>query len=193
MASVLQYLKGCSMEKITPGPNQFPPNLILIGMFGSGKSTVGRILASKLRYHFVDVDQLIEGQYRMPLQKILDKLGMKKFMQLEDKTLQDLQYRHCVISPGGSTVYYPQAMKHLKSLGPRIYLRISLAALKERLPDWSNRGVVCRGGNTLSALFKERQPLFKKYADMTVDSAGKSAEKIANEILKKLKEAPFLS
>ena len=167
-------------------PRDFPQNLVLIGMFGSGKSTVGRVLAQKLRYTFVDVDHLIEAKYKMPLQKVLDKLGMKKFMEMEDKTIQALQYRHCVISPGGSAVYYPKAMRRLKVLGPRIFLKVSLPTLRKRLPDWSNRGVVCRGGNSLPALFKERAPLFKKYADLTVEAKGTSAEKIAKDILQKL-------
>lgn len=167
-------------------PVDFPENLVLIGMFGSGKSTVGRLLAQKLRYTFVDVDHLIEAKYKKPLQKVLDQLGMKKFMEMEDKTIQNLHYRHCVISPGGSAVYYPKAMKHLQTLGPRIFLKVSLEDLKRRLPDWSNRGVVCRGGNSLSTLFRERAPLFKKCADVTVEAKGTSAENIAKNILEKL-------
>lgn len=165
---------------------EFPDNLVLIGMFGSGKSTVGKILAEKLRYTFVDVDHLIERKFRKPLQKVLDDLGMKKFMKMEDETLQALRYWHCVVSPGGSAVYYPQGMRQLKNLGPRIFLKVPLEELKRRLPDWSNRGVVCRGGNTLPALYRERAPLFKKYADITIDTPRKSAEKIASEILKEL-------
>jgi shikimate kinase len=164
-------------------PKEFPENLVLIGMFGSGKSTIGKILAAKLRYHFVDVDQLIEAKFKKPLQKVLDELGMKKFMKMEDQTLQALRNWHCVISPGGSAVYYPQGMKHLKGLGPRIYLEVSLPTLKKRLPDWSNRGVVCRGGDSLPALYQERTPLFHKYADLTIKTQGKSAEKIAQDIL----------
>ena len=160
-----------------------PENLVLIGMFGSGKSTIGRILAEKLRYHFVDVDHLIEAKYRKPLQKVLDQLGTKAFMKMEDETLQALRLRHCVISPGGSAVYYPRGMRHLAKLGPRIYLKVELGELKKRLPDWSNRGVVCRGGSTLPALFRERTPLFRKYADLKVDTRRKTAEKIAKEIL----------
>ena len=175
------------MKKIIQ-TKKFPENLVLIGMFGSGKSTVGKILAEKLRYTFVDVDHLIEGKYKKPLQKVLDELGMKKFMRMEDETLRRLHYRHCVISPGGSAVYYPQGMKHLKSLGPRIFLKVALPELKKRLPDWSNRGVVCRGGNSLPALYRERAPLFRRYADITVGTARKSAERIANEILKSIKE-----
>lgn len=160
-----------------------PENLVLIGMFGSGKSTIGRLLAQKLRYHFVDVDLLIEARYRLPLQKVLEKLGMKAFMRMEEATLRSLRSRHCVVSPGGSAVYYPRGMAHLGRLGPRVYLRVPLDELKKRLPDWSRRGVVCRGGSTLSALFRERSPLFRRYADHTVNAQGKKAEKIAEEIL----------
>jgi shikimate kinase len=176
-------------KKILPSTfrtKTFPQNIVLIGMFGSGKSTIGRILADKLRYHFVDVDQLIERKYRKPLQRVLDELGMKGFMKMEDDALQKLRQWHSVLSPGGSAVYYPKGMAHLKKLGPRIYLKVSLPTLKKRLPDWSQRGVVCRGGSTLPALYKERTPLFKKYADYTVNTQGKSAERIATEILKVL-------
>ncbi len=171
------------MKNPVQRPEKFPENLILIGMFGSGKSTIGKILAAKLRYHFVDVDHLIEAKFKKPLQKILDELGMKKFMKMEDETLQALRNWHCVISPGGSAVYYPKGMKHLKSLGPRIYLEVSLPTLLKRIPDWSNRGVVCRGGNSLPALYQERTPLFHKYTDLTIKTQGKSPDKVAQEIL----------
>lgn len=176
------------MKKTVPKPKELPENIVLIGMFGSGKSTVGKILAAKLRYYFIDVDHLIEAKYRMPLQKVLDRLGMRKFMQMEDRAIQILHYDRCVISPGGSAVYYPKAMRHLGQLGPRVYLKVSLPELQKRLKDWSNRGVVRRGGNSLSALYRERAPLFKRYADLTVTAKGKSAEKIAMEILKELRK-----
>jgi shikimate kinase len=164
-------------------PLDFPENLVLIGMFGSGKSTVGKILAAKLRYHFLDVDELIERKYRKPVQRVLDHLGMKAFMKMEDETIRSTRSWHSVLSPGGSAVYYPKAMGHLRKLGPRVYLKVSLAQLKKRLPDWSQRGVVCRGGSTLTALYRERKPLFRKYADFTAETGRKSAEKIADEIL----------
>jgi shikimate kinase len=166
--------------------SRFPQNIVLIGMFGSGKSTIGRALAQKLRYHFVDVDHLIEAKFRKPLQRVLDELGMKGFMKMEDETLQSLQYRHCVISPGGSAVYYSKGMARLKKLGPRVFLKVSLPTLQRRLPDWSNRGVVCRGGSTLPALYRERAPLFRKYADLTIEAKGDNAEKNAARILKAL-------
>ncbi len=102
---------------------------------------------------------------------------------MEDLSLQLLRQWHGVISPGGSAVYYPKGMAQLGRLGPRIYLKVALTTLRKRLPDWSQRGVVCRGGNTLPALYQERTPLFKKYADYTVNVERKSAEKIADEIL----------
>ncbi len=174
------------MDKTYPRSKAFPENLVLIGMFGSGKSTVGRLLAQKLRYHFVDVDQLIEGKYKMPLQKVLDKLGMKGFMKMEDETLRVLRYRHCVIAPGGSAVYYPKGMRQLKKLGPCVFLKTELAELQKRLTDWSNRGVVRRGGDSLAQLYRERAPLFRKYADLTVETKGRTAPKIAAEVLKNL-------
>jgi shikimate kinase len=175
--------------KSTFRPKNFPENIVLIGMFGSGKSTIGKILAQKLRYHFVDVDELIERKYRKPLQRVLDELGMKNFMKMEDQTLQLLRQWHSVTSPGGSAVYYPKGMAQLGRLGPRIYLKVSLETLKKRLPDWSQRGVVCRGGTTLPALYRERVPLFKKYADHTIETEGRSAEKIANDIFSLLSES----
>ncbi len=179
-------MKATSARKLvlknTFRPKNFPENIVLIGMFGSGKSTVGKILAQKLRFYFVDVDELIERKYRKPLQRVLDELGIKGFMKMEDQSLQLLRHWHSVISPGGSAVYYPKGMAQLGRLGPRIYLKVSLESLKKRLPDWSQRGVVCRGGTTLPALYRERAPLFKKYADVTIETQGKSAEKIADEI-----------
>jgi shikimate kinase len=176
------------VKKPVLNPREKPENLVLIGMFGSGKSTIGKILAEKLRYHFVDVDHLIERKFQKPLQRVLDDLGIKGFMKMEDETIQALRYRHCVISPGGSAVYYPKAMKQLALLGPRIYLKVELKELRRRLPDWSNRGVVCRGGNTLAALYRERAPLFKKYADLTVDGSAGNAAAIASRILAQLAE-----
>jgi shikimate kinase len=164
-------------------PVNFPENLVLIGMFGSGKTTVGKMLAQKLRYHFIDVDELIERKYQKPLQRILDELGIKGFMKEEDRTIQLLRQWHCVIAPGGSAVYYPKGMAQLKRLGPRVYLRASLTTLKKRTPDWSHRGVVCPHGKTIGALYRERLPLLRKYADYTVDTRKKSLDRIADEIL----------
>lgn len=169
-------------------PNQAPEtnNIILIGMFGSGKSTVGRIIADKLRYTLVDTDLLIERKYKKPLQRVLDELGMKSFMMMEDKTLQDIQTRRCVVAPGGSSVYYPKGMAHLRKLGPVVFLKVDLAEIKDRIPDISNRGTVRRGGDSISALYRERSPLYRKYADIIVDANSQNWQKTAAEVIKAL-------
>lgn len=174
--------QGVVMEK----PKGFPDNLVLIGMFGSGKSTVGRILATHLRYHFLDVDQIIENRFHKPLQKVLDQLGMEGFMKMEEEAILALQPRHCVIATGGSAVYYPKAMNYLKTLGPRILLKVPLTELKKRIPDFSARGTVRRGGDTMAALFRERSPLLEKYADHTLKAYGRSWEDMAIDLLQQM-------
>jgi shikimate kinase len=169
-----------------PAPASPKENIVLIGMFGSGKTTVGRILAQKLRYILIDTDQLIERKYKKPLQKVLDELGMKKFMSMEEKVLQDLTSRRCVLAPGGSSVYYPKAMAHLKKLGPVVFLKVDLEEIIARVPDISNRGTVRRGGDTIAALYKERAPLYKKYADIVIDSNSQAWDKTAVEVMKAL-------
>ena len=167
------------MEK----PKGFPDNLVLIGMFGSGKSTLGRILAAQLRYHFLDVDHLIESKFRKPLQKVLDQLGMAGFMKMEEEVMMALHPRHCIIATGGSAVYYPKAMTYMKALGPRVYLKVPLGELKRRMPEWSERGTVCRGGKTITALYKERSPLLDKYADMEIKAYDRPWEEMALDIM----------
>jgi len=167
-------------------PKDFPDNLILIGMFGSGKTTVGRILARHLRYHFIDVDQLIEARFHKPLQKVLERLGMEGFMKMEEGILLALHPRHCVVATGGSAVYYPKAMAYLKTLGPRVFLKVPLAELKRRIPDFSARGTVRRGGETIDALFRERRPLLERYADITLKAYGKSWEDMALDLLQQM-------
>lgn len=161
-------------------------NIILIGMFGSGKSTVGRIIADQLRYTLVDTDQLIERKYKKSLQRVLDELGMKSFMAMEDKTLQDIQTRRCVVAPGGSSVYYPKGMANLRKLGPVVFLKVDLAEIKDRIPDISNRGTVRRGGDSIPALYRERAPLYRKYADIIVDANSQNWQKTAAEVIKAL-------
>jgi shikimate kinase len=167
-----------------------PNNLVLIGMFGSGKSTVGRYLAETIRYDFVDVDQLIERRFQKPLGRVMELLGMKGFMKAEEEVILTLRHRHCVIAPGGSAVYYPKAMRHLKSLGTCVFLKVPLAEINKRVAIWPRQAVVYRGGTTLNALFRERKPLYERYADLTVDSSSRSAELVTNLILRRLGAIP---
>ena len=178
------------MEKTVVERKALPNNLIMIGMFGSGKSTVGRNLAQRIRYDFVDVDQLIERRFQKPLGRIMEIMGMKDFMRVEEEVILTLRHRHCVIAPGGSAVYYPRAMRFLKTLGPCVYLKVSLAELKTRVKNGLAPHVVRRGGDTLGALFSERKPLYEKYADLTVDGSLRPADKVSSLILQKLGALP---
>ncbi len=178
------------MEPTVIDRKVLPNNLIMIGMFGSGKSTIGRHLAQKIRYDFVDVDQLIERRYQKPLGRVMDMLGMKGFMKAEEEVILTLRNRHCVIAPGGSAVYYPKAMKHLKNLGPCVFLKVPQGELKARVGGPLKAHVVRRGGSTLRALFAERKPLYDRYADLTVDGASHSVEKICGLILYQLGAIP---
>jgi shikimate kinase len=178
------------MEPIVVDRKALPDNLVMIGMFGSGKSTVGRRLAQRIRYDFVDVDQLVEMRFQRPLGRVMEMLGMKGFMRAEEEVLLTLRHRHCVIATGGSAVYYPKAMRHLKTLGPRVFLKVPLEELKSRNGNRLDQAVVRRGGNTLRALFSERKPLFERYADLTVDGTSRSVELVSNLILRKLGALP---
>ena len=146
-------------------------NVVLIGMPGAGKSTLGIVLAKILGMNFVDADLLIQGQCDKTLQKIIDACGPDGFIEVENQVLSEIQESNSVISTGGSAVYSEAAMKHLSEIGLVVYLQISFNELKMRLSDLQERGVVLKGGMSMSLedLYKERQPLYEKYAEVTVD------------------------
>ena len=146
-------------------------NVVLIGMPGAGKSTLGIVLAKILGMNFVDADLLIQSQCDKTLQKIIDACGPDGFIEVENQVLSEIQESNSVISTGGSAVYSEAAMKHLSEIGLVVYLQISFNELKMRLSDLQERGVVLKGGMSMSLedLYKERQPLYEKYAEVTVD------------------------
>ncbi len=143
-------------------------NLVLIGMPGSGKSTVGVILAKKTSRDFVDTDLLIQRSQGRKLQDIVDKDGYVALRRIEGRVLLDLCVRDHVIATGGSAVYSDQAMAHLKSDGLAIFLDVDLATLESRIPDFSTRGLAKRPDQSLSELFDERVALYAKHADITI-------------------------
>lgn len=159
-------------------------NLILIGMPGAGKSTVGEHLARSLSLHFLDTDQLIEERWRRPLQQIIDSDGLEAFRIKEEEAILSLNVVRHVISTGGSVVYYPQAMKHLTDLGRILWLDLPLEEIEKRVIDgMENRGLVRTPKQTLADLYHERTPLYKRYAEIRVDAMGKTDEQIVREIL----------
>ncbi len=163
----------------------------LIGMPGSGKSCMGKALSSKLKIKNIDTDRLIEKNTGRPLQDIIDKDGLAAFKKIEEETLLSLKDENFVISTGGSAVYYERAMMHLKTLGPVVYLYVGFETIKQRLGDFSKRGVVLAPGQTLKDLYDERTALYKKYADITINCDGNAYSKYQAQLLTILNNYKF--
>lgn len=163
-------------------------NIILIGMPGAGKSTLGVVLAKILNYSFIDADLLIQSQCDKTLQKIIDACGPDGFIEVENEVLCTLSADQSVIATGGSAVYSDEAMKHLSSIGTVVYLQVSLKELEKRLGGLYERGVVMKDGigMSLNALYEERIPLYEKYAEVTVDIDGLSVRDAARQLVDKL-------
>jgi shikimate kinase len=161
-------------------------NIVLIGMPGSGKSTVGIILAKLTSRSFIDSDVLIQTREVRSLQDIVDHDGYLFLREIEEKTLLDLDLRNHVIATGGSAVYSPAAMRHLKSDGVIVFLDVNLETLKARVSDYATRGLAKRPDQNVDDLFAERSALYRKYADMTIDCAGAGHEEVCARIIQAL-------
>ncbi|MBO5484440.1 MAG: shikimate kinase [Lachnospiraceae bacterium] len=157
-------------------------NIILIGMPGAGKSTVGVVLAKNLGYSFLDSDLLIQEKEHMILHDIIEKYGLEGFNQIENEVNSSIQAKKTVIATGGSVIYGKEAMMHLKSIGTVIYLKLPYQELKCRLGDLNQRGVSIRQGQTLAELYNERIPLYEKYADITIDCQNYSIRETVKQI-----------
>jgi shikimate kinase len=159
-------------------------NVILIGMPGVGKSTVGVVLAKKLGFYFTDSDLVIQQKTGKLLYQLIEERGEAGFLALENEVNASLRRKRHVIATGGSAVYGKQAMRHLKKLGPVIYLKLPYEELAERLGDLRQRGVVLPEGFTLRDLYEERCPLYEKHADIIIDCSGKRIREVVDEIVK---------
>lgn len=162
-------------------------NIILIGMPGVGKSTVGVILAKVLGYGFVDADLVIQEKEGKLLREIIEEVGADGFIEVENRVNSQICAEHSVIATGGSVVYGAEAMEHLKKDGLVVYLSLPFAQLSKRLSDIRGRGVVLKEGQTLKDLYAERVPLYEKYADITVDEQDMDVEQTIEKIIE-LKE-----
>jgi shikimate kinase len=158
-------------------------NIVLIGMPGSGKSTVGVILAKKTARDFVDTDVLIQTSHERTLQEIVDTDGYMALRKIEEDFLLGLNLRHHVIATGGSAVYSHQAMTQLKMFGVVIFLNVDLATLESRVLDFSKRGLSKRPGQSLSELFDERFSLYTKHADITINCIGMTQDEVCASII----------
>ena len=144
-------------------------NLVLIGMPGSGKSTVGVILAKMAAHDFVDTDVLIQTFNNRRLQDIVDIGGYIALREIEEQVILSLSLKNYVIATGGSAVYSESAMTHLKSDGIIIFLNVDVVSLAKRIGDFSARGVAMRPDQSFTELFEERYGLYARYADITIN------------------------
>lgn len=161
-------------------------NIVLIGMPGVGKSTVGVILAKELGFQFVDSDLLIQRQEKRLLKQIIEEDGIDGFIEIENQVNRSINTRSAVIATGGSVVYGREAMENLKRIGKIVYLRLSYEALKQRLGNLHGRGVIVRKGQTLLDIYQERIPLYEQYADLVIDEEDKNIEETLQTILDSL-------
>ncbi len=158
-------------------------SIVLIGMPGVGKSTVGVILAKILGYRFIDTDIVIQEHEKKLLKDIISEEGIDGFIAKENDIISRLNAEKAVIATGGSVIYGDDAMKKLSELGKIFYLKLDYRKLKYRLGNIKNRGVVIRNGQKLSDLYNERCPIYEKYADVIIDENGRNIEKTVEKIL----------
>lgn len=158
-------------------------NVVLIGMPGVGKSTIGVVLAKVLGYRFIDADLVIQEKEKKLLREIIAEVGAEGFIEVENRINSEIMAEHAIIATGGSVVYGADAMTHLKEIGTVIYLKLPYDTLEKRLNDIKGRGVVLKEGQTLRGLYEERVPLYEKYADLIVDENELNVEQTIEKIL----------
>lgn len=158
-------------------------NLVLIGMPGCGKSTVGVVLAKTLGKRFVDTDLLIQEMQGQLLQPLLDTKGMEFFLKAEEDALLAVNECNAVIATGGSAVYSEAGMAHLKRNGRVVYLKLPLECIEQRLFDIKTRGIALGPGESIASLYEKRIPLYETYSDLTIDGDGKTVEEVVSDLI----------
>lgn len=161
-------------------------NIVLIGMPGVGKSTIGVILAKVLGYSFLDADLLIQEQEGKLLREIIEEKGTDGFIEVENRVNASIRADRAIIATGGSVVYGKEAMEHLKEIGRVVYLKVSYTILEKRLADIKGRGVVLKKRQTLETLFEERSKLYEQYADIEVSEEGLDVEQTVEKLVEAL-------
>ena len=163
-------------------------NIVIIGMPGAGKSTMGVILAKALGRNFIDTDIVIQENAGQLLQEIIDTGGAGAFLRIEKKAILSLHFRNAVVATGGSVVFSRRAMEHLKRDGVVIYLKISFEEMEKRLKNITTRGIVLVAGQGLRDMYDQRVPLYEKYADITIECSDEDFEDCVGSVVEQLRK-----
>lgn len=158
-------------------------NIVLIGMPGAGKSTIGVLLAKSMLMDFTDTDLLIQKKYSSALCDIIKEKGIEEFLKIENGVICEAEFTNCVVATGGSAVYGKEAMEKLKKSGTVVYLKVNVSELEKRICNIHTRGIAMKEGTTIAGLYSERAPLYEKYADITVDCTALTPEQCVDEII----------
>lgn len=163
-------------------------NIVLVGMPGAGKSTIGVLLAKRIVFEFIDSDLNIQLKTGESLQETMDRDGYLKLREVEEDVLCDLHVSNAVISTGGSAVYGTKAMEHLKRDGIVVFIKATLLELKRRVENYENRGIARRPDQSFQELFDERDLLYNKYSDIVIYSVKGQQDSMVEEIISILRE-----
>ena len=164
-------------------------NYVLIGMPGSGKSTMGVLLAKYIGFGFVDCDLMIQSREKKLLSEIIESEGVERFIEIENEVISCLWVDRCIIATGGSAVYGEEAMAHLRESGTVIYLKISYDEMVKRVfSDYRTRGVALRAGQTLEEMYADRCVLYEKYADIIIDESNLTLEETLQKTLSRIRQ-----
>ena len=165
-------------------------NIVLIGMPGAGKSTIGVLLAKAINYDFIDADLVIQKQNNKKLYEIINEKGIDEFLKIENDTIANINVTGTVIATGGSAVYGNEAMEHMNENGIVVYLKLSCVEIINRISNIKTRGIAMKDGKTIFDIYNERVPLYERYADIIIDAEGTSVEEcvslVADAILNKM-------
>lgn len=161
-------------------------NIILVGMPGSGKSTVGVILAKTLGMDFVDTDLIICKKEGTTLQKIIENSGLEYFEKAENSAGCELECSNTVVATGGSMVLYEEAMRHLKEMGKVVFIDVELSELQRRITNITTRGITFKKGETLADVYAFRRSFYENYADITIKISSSALEETVEKIISKL-------
>ena len=163
-------------------------NIVLIGMPGAGKSTVGVLIAKTLGMSFVDTDLIIQEKEGRLLQDIIDRDGVEKFLGVEEEVILQFDKENCVVATGGSVIYRNDSIKHLKKNGKLIYLKLRYDEIEQRINNMSSRGIAIGKGQKLIDLFNERVVSYERYADLIVNCSDSTIEDVVLKITNLVRE-----